>query len=94
VNDDCLKLTTYFGERNRVNGDFLADALIDIYGRHELQTSLMMRGTEGFDSSSTGAQTCCSACPRTCLWSAWLSTPAPASRPRWPTSTRCAFKAC
>jgi PII-like signaling protein len=48
VNDDCLKLTTYFGERDRVGGRFLADAFIDIYARHELQTSLVMRGVEGF----------------------------------------------
>ena len=27
VNDDCLKLTTYFGERDRAGGGFLADAL-------------------------------------------------------------------
>jgi PII-like signaling protein len=48
VNDECLKLTTYFGERRRADGGFLADALMDIYARHELQTSLVMRGIEGF----------------------------------------------
>jgi PII-like signaling protein len=48
VNDDSLKLTIYFGERDRSNGGFLADALIDIYARHGLQTSLVMRGVEGF----------------------------------------------
>jgi PII-like signaling protein len=48
VNDDCLKLTAYFGERDRANGGFLADALSAIYERHELQTSLVMRGVEGF----------------------------------------------
>jgi PII-like signaling protein len=48
VNEDCLKLTTYFGERDRANGGFLADAFTDIYARHELQTSLVMRGVEGF----------------------------------------------
>jgi PII-like signaling protein len=48
MNDDCLKLTTYFGERDRANGGFLADAFTDIYARHELQTSLVMRGVEGF----------------------------------------------
>jgi len=48
VNDDCLKLTTYFGERERTRDGFLADAFMDIYARHELQTSLVMRGTEGF----------------------------------------------
>lgn len=48
VNRDCLKLTIYFGERDRVAGRFLADALSDIYARHELRTSLVMRGVEGF----------------------------------------------
>jgi PII-like signaling protein len=48
VNDDCLKLTIYFGERDRADGGFLADALTGIYARHELQTSLVMRGVEGF----------------------------------------------
>jgi PII-like signaling protein len=48
VNEDCLKLTTYFGERDRANGGFLADAFTEIYARHELQTSLVMRGVEGF----------------------------------------------
>jgi len=48
VNQDCLKLTTYFGERDRAGDGFLADALTDIYARHKLQTSLVMRGTEGF----------------------------------------------
>jgi PII-like signaling protein len=48
VNDDCLKLTTYFAERDRVDGGFLADALIDLYARHELQTSVLLRGAAGF----------------------------------------------
>ena len=30
------------------NGGFLADAFTEIYARHELQTSLVMRGVEGF----------------------------------------------
>jgi PII-like signaling protein len=48
VNPDCLKLTSYFGERDRTPDAFLADALIDCYARHRLQTSLVMRGIEGF----------------------------------------------
>lgn len=46
--EDGLKLTTYFGERDRAGGGFLADALVEAYARHELQTSLVMRGIEGF----------------------------------------------
>jgi PII-like signaling protein len=48
MNEDCLKLTTYFGERDRAGGRFLADAFSEIYARHELQASLVMRGVEGF----------------------------------------------
>jgi PII-like signaling protein len=48
VNADCLKLTVYFGERDRAGGRFLADALSEIYARHQLQTSLVMRGIAGF----------------------------------------------
>jgi len=45
---DALKLTTYFGERDRAGERFLADALVDLYARHRLRTSLVMRGAEGF----------------------------------------------
>jgi len=45
---DCLKLTTYFGERDRADGSFLADALMDIYERHAFETSVLLRGVEGF----------------------------------------------
>jgi PII-like signaling protein len=48
VNEDCLKLTTYFGERDRSGDRFLADALLDVYGRHELEVSLLLRGAQGF----------------------------------------------
>jgi PII-like signaling protein len=48
VNADCLKLTSYFGERQRTAGGFAADALLDLYGRHEVATSILLRGMEGF----------------------------------------------
>jgi PII-like signaling protein len=48
VNGDGLKLTAYFGERDRVGGGFLADAYLEILGRHRLQASLLVRGAEGF----------------------------------------------
>jgi len=48
VNEDCLKLTSYFGERHRVGGAFVADALIEEYGRHEIAASILLRGAEGF----------------------------------------------
>jgi PII-like signaling protein len=45
---DGLKLTSYFGERQRVGGQFVADALVGLYGRHEIAASILLRGTEGF----------------------------------------------
>jgi PII-like signaling protein len=48
VNDDCLKLTTYFGERDRTPDGLLADELLDIYGGHRIQASILLRGAEGF----------------------------------------------
>ena len=45
---DCVKLTSYFGERHRTGDRFAADALLDLYGRHEIAASILLRGTEGF----------------------------------------------
>ena len=45
---DCIKLTSYFGERHRSDGAFTADALIELYGRHKIAVSILLRGTEGF----------------------------------------------
>jgi PII-like signaling protein len=48
VSVDCIKLTSYFSERHRVGGRFVADALLDLYGSHEIAASILLRGTEGF----------------------------------------------
>jgi PII-like signaling protein len=48
VSLDCLKITTYFGERDRYHGRFLADELIDLFARREFPTSILLRGIEGF----------------------------------------------
>ncbi|MEO6884693.1 MAG: DUF190 domain-containing protein [Jatrophihabitantaceae bacterium] len=48
MNEDCLKLTTYFGERKRSGHRFVADALVELFGRHEIATSILLRGVEGF----------------------------------------------
>jgi PII-like signaling protein len=48
VNTASLKITSYFGERQRVGGRFAADALLDLYGRHGIATSILLRGTEGY----------------------------------------------
>jgi PII-like signaling protein len=43
-----LKLTTYFGERQRVGGRFVADAQLDLFGKHQFATSVLLRGVAGF----------------------------------------------
>jgi PII-like signaling protein len=48
VDADCLKLTSYFAERDRAGGGLLADRLLDLYGRERLQASVLLRGVEGF----------------------------------------------
>jgi PII-like signaling protein len=49
VNEDSLKLTSYFGERQRTaDNGFAADALLDLYGRRGVATSILLRGAEGF----------------------------------------------
>src|ERR1700744_3386850 len=48
MNDDCLKLTTYFGERVRTSDGLLSDELMNVYGEHQLQASILLRGAEGF----------------------------------------------
>lgn len=48
MNDDGLKLSVYFGERARAGSRSLADALTEIYARHGLRASLVLRGVEGF----------------------------------------------
>ena len=46
--EDCLKLTTYFGERDRTRDALVGDALLDAYGEQGLQASILLRGAEGF----------------------------------------------
>jgi PII-like signaling protein len=48
VIEDCLKLTVYFGESDRVDGRLLADELLDVYERNEIRAAVLMRAVEGF----------------------------------------------
>jgi PII-like signaling protein len=48
ADEDCVKLTTYFGERDRTSDGLMGDELLDIYGSHRLQISVLLRGAEGF----------------------------------------------
>jgi PII-like signaling protein len=52
MNEPAIKLTTYFSERDRVGGVFVADALFDVYERHRMRTSVLLRGIEGFGRRS------------------------------------------
>ena len=45
---DYLKLTAYFGERERHDGRFVADTLLDLYAHAEVATSVVLRGVAGF----------------------------------------------
>ncbi len=46
--EDGLRLSAYIGERERVGGRLLADALIELYARRRVRTSVLLRGIEGF----------------------------------------------
>jgi PII-like signaling protein len=48
MSEDGLRLSVYFGERDRAHGGLLADALIDVFARHSVRTSVLLRGLEGF----------------------------------------------
>jgi PII-like signaling protein len=59
MNQPALKLTTYFGERQRTVSDtpasdntarqgFLADAMLNLFGAREVATSVMLRGIASF----------------------------------------------
>jgi PII-like signaling protein len=46
--EDGLRLGVYLGERDRTGGRLRADALIELYARHGVSTSVLLRGIEGF----------------------------------------------
>ena len=48
MSGELHKLTTYFGERDRSDGELLADELFALYGRERVRASAMLRGIEGF----------------------------------------------
>jgi PII-like signaling protein len=46
--EDGLRLSVYFGERDRARGRLLADELIDVFAGHGVRSSILLRGVEGF----------------------------------------------
>lgn len=53
MNEDCQKLTAYFGESDRVGRRLLSDALLDLFERHEVHAAVLLRGVEGFGSAQS-----------------------------------------
>jgi PII-like signaling protein len=48
VSGDLLKLTAYFGERDRTGGRFLAEVIAAAFVRHRLELGVVLRGIGGF----------------------------------------------
>jgi PII-like signaling protein len=47
VRSNATKLTVYFSERQRTGDAYLADALLNLYERHGVHTSVLLRGVDG-----------------------------------------------
>jgi PII-like signaling protein len=47
ANEDCIKLTSYLGERDRAGQRLTAGALMDLYSRRKLAGSILLRGMPG-----------------------------------------------
>lgn len=45
---DCVKLTAYFGERQRADRRFVADAVLDLLAERGVANSVLLRGVTGF----------------------------------------------
>lgn len=45
---DALKLTAYFGERDRTGGRLLGDVLLDRFAAHGVQAGVLLRAVAGF----------------------------------------------
>jgi PII-like signaling protein len=48
VIDDCLKVTSYFGERLRVGRRFYSDVLLDTLEEYDVSSSILLRASGGF----------------------------------------------
>jgi len=45
---EALKLSVFFGERDRFNGHLVSDVLLDVFEHHEVKAAVLLRATEGF----------------------------------------------
>ena len=48
MSEEGLELTVYFGERSRAGDRYMADGLADVFARHALRGSVILRGASGF----------------------------------------------
>ena len=48
MNVEAVKLTSYFGERDRMPRGLLADELLGVFGALAIEASVLLRGSEGF----------------------------------------------
>jgi PII-like signaling protein len=48
MSEDCLKLTIYFGESDRIAGHLLSDVLLDRFEAAAVPAAVLLRATEGF----------------------------------------------
>jgi len=48
VDEDCHKLSVFLAERRRIGGRFVSDVLLDLYERHGVAASTVLRGIGGF----------------------------------------------
>ena len=56
---DRLKLTVHVGERDRVAGGSVADAVMATFARHRLRTSVLLRGADGFGAAHCAHRRVC-----------------------------------
>ncbi len=47
MDEDCIRLTSYFRERQRADGRPLSEALTGLYASREVAASIVLRGAEG-----------------------------------------------
>lgn len=45
---ECLRLTAYLGERQRTDGRFTTDEILDLFARRGVASSVLLRGIAGF----------------------------------------------
>ena len=43
MDEDCLKLTAYLAERRRTGDAFVSDVLLNLYERHRIAASIVLR---------------------------------------------------